>query len=297
MGAQERRDQAAVDVGVDGSEAALGATRWATRWAVATGVGVHLVHAIPQLDWFSPTALVTNPRDLDEQLRAAGEGKLDEAQTVVRKASAAVPVQRSIIHAPVAQAFADVSQTAGLIVLGAHWSGRASDVVLGGQIIRVIARATCPVLAWRPDPRAAAVGPRPIVVGVDDSDNAHRALEAAFGYADTLRVPLTVAHAWSMTAAVGVGYTAAFVDWEALRRGTAQWLADLIAPYRGRYPDVPVDMVCTDGTPARILTRLSDTAQMVIVGTRGRSQLAGTVLGSVSQNLIHHATSSVLIIP
>lgn len=289
--------QTPIVVGVDGSEAALGAVRWATTLAAALDVPIHLVHAIPHFDWFSPTALALSSEDLQKELQDVGNKQLAEAEAVVRATNESVPVEGSLVDGPVADVFAELSEGSRIVVLGAHWSSRASDVLLGGQTIRVINRAQCPVLAWRKEPGTTVSGPRPIVVGVDDSDNAKRSLVQAFSYADTLQAPLVVAHFWSMAAAVGLGYTAAYIDWDALGRENRQWVDDLVAPLAQQYPGVDVQIVSTDSAPARGLNQLSESAQLVVVGTRGRGQLTGAVLGSVSQNLVHHARCSVLVVP
>lgn len=291
------RDQLPVVVGVDGSEAALGACRWGATLAAARGAPLHLVHAIPPFPWFSPTALALSSENLDKELHQVGNAQLDEAEAVVREECVSLPVSRLLLEGPVPDVLADRSEHAQAVVLGAHWSGPAGDMLLGRQTIRVINRARCPVVAWRREPCASADGARPIVVGVDESDYATRAAHHAFSYADTLHVPLVIAHFWSMYAAVGLGYSAAFVDWDAIQRGKQQWIDALIAPLAEEYPAVTVHRVCADSTPARGLVGLSKTAQMVVVGSRGRGQFVGAVLGSVSQNLVHHADCSVLVVP
>jgi nucleotide-binding universal stress UspA family protein len=49
------------------------------------------------------------------------------------------------------------------------------------------------------------------------------------------------------------------------------------------------------GNPARILVGASHTAQLIVVGNRGHGSLVGTMLGSVSLQLLHHADCPVLI--
>jgi nucleotide-binding universal stress UspA family protein len=54
--------------------------------------------------------------------------------------------------------------------------------------------------------------------------------------------------------------------------------------------------VFQDVSPAKGLTELSREAQLVVVGSHGRGRIADAVLGSVSQNLIHHAECPVLVV-
>lgn len=62
-----------------------------------------------------------------------------------------------------------------------------------------------------------------------------------------------------------------------------------LAPWRDRYPQVPVDYAIAAGSAADLLTRLSRRARLVIVGHRGEGGFTRLLLGTVSQHLIHTA--------
>jgi nucleotide-binding universal stress UspA family protein len=68
-----------------------------------------------------------------------------------------------------------------------------------------------------------------------------------------------------------------------------RWLDDALAPYRQRYPDLAVVAHVVNGSPAEVLTSLSETAQLLVVGSRGRGGFRGLLLGSVSHQVLHHA--------
>ena len=59
---------------------------------------------------------------------------------------------------------------------------------------------------------------------------------------------------------------------------------------------VGVQTVATEGHPAKILTEHSRHADLVVVGARGRGSLAGWLLGSVSQELLRHASCPVAVV-
>lgn len=69
-----------------------------------------------------------------------------------------------------------------------------------------------------------------------------------------------------------------------------------MAGFAARYPDVPVQQRLMRGSPAGVLVEESKTAQLVVVGARGRGALAGLLLGSVSHAVLQHAHAPVAIL-
>lgn len=202
------------------------------------------------------------------------------------------------VRGAVAAVLADASQTARLLVVG---TGDAEHRVLGGHVVRITHRSQCPVLVWRPTLAIRTGKPLPVVVGVDESEGSARAVAEAFDIAHGLHAPLTVAHMWEIDKAVGMGDLGGQgnMDWallELLQTQQRQRMDELVAPYAGKYPNAHINKVFEDASPAKGLAELSQEAQLVIVGTHGRGRLANALLGSVSQNLIHHAECPVLVV-
>lgn len=293
-------DTRPIVVGIDGSDAALGAARWAADFAARSNAPLTLLHAIPRLEWYFANAMVFSPDALADELATDGDKKLNAAEEAIRVAHPTLPIARKIVNDAAAKAFAVASDTAQLIVIGSHWSSAASDLILGGHVIKIINQAVCPVLVWRESEAHRTGKPLPVIVGVDESENSVRALHAAFSTASILGAPLTVAHMWETGAAVGLGYGEGPVDWNLmnlLQSTQEAKLDELVAPLRKEFPGAHVHKVYTDVGPAKGLKELSKTAQLVVVGSKGHGKLAGAVLGSVSQSLIHHAECSVLVTP
>ena len=181
------------------------------------------------------------------------------------------------------------------MVIGAHCTNGAADLILNDHVMGVVTGAHCPVLVWRHAPDGGK--DRPVVVGVDESKSAPAALEAAFGVAEALHAPVDVAHVWETDAAVGLGYAAGPVDWDlehAMKTEQARQLEALVAPVAARHRRVHTSVVLADGGPAKKLVELSTTARVVVVGT-DHGRVSGAILGSVAQNVVHHAKCPVLV--
>jgi nucleotide-binding universal stress UspA family protein len=74
-------------------------------------------------------------------------------------------------------------------------------------------------------------------------------------------------------------------------------LAEALSGYRERWPEVKVETRTVSGPASRELLRLSDEAQLLVVGSHGRGGFTGLLLGSVSQQILHHSHCPVLMVP
>jgi nucleotide-binding universal stress UspA family protein len=136
-----------------------------------------------------------------------------------------------------------------------------------------------------------------VVVGVDGTPASEAATSFAFEAAAARAVPLVAVHAWRDLA---IAPTEPFVDGPSIRKEEQQRLdrgfADLLAGWSEKHPDVQVRRIVTHGRPGRCLVEQSADAQLVVVGSRGHGELAGMVLGSVSNALVHRARCPVAVV-
>ena len=281
-----------VVAGVDGSQTALGAARWAAELAAGQGLPLTLVYVIPRVDWHFAGDEVPG------QLDADGQAVLAAAEAAVRSAHPDLVIHTQTRKGSVAAALAEAAQSARLLAVG---TGESDHRALGGHVIRTTHHARCPVLIWRAPVARRTGKPLPVVVGVDESEESGRALAEAFDVARVLRAPVTVAHMWEIGAAVGMGDLGGQgnMDWQlldVLQSRQRQRMDELVGPLSRRYPNAHATEVFRDVGPAKGLTDLSGDAQLVVVGSHGRGRLAAALLGSVSQNLIHHAECPVLVV-
>ncbi len=98
-------------------------------------------------------------------------------------------------------------------------------------------------------------------------------------------------HAWS-DIAVSVLPEA---DWSSLEAEAHRSLAESLAGWQERYPDVTVHRLVVRDRPARQLAEKSQSAQLVVVGSHGRGGLTGMLLGSVSNAVLHSVQIPVIV--
>ena len=65
-------------------------------------------------------------------------------------------------------------------------------------------------------------------------------------------------------------------------------MSETVAPWAAKYPDVPIIEQVVQGWPADVLIDESRTAELLVVGARGRGGFAGLHIGSVSLTVLHH---------
>ncbi|WP_020421643.1 universal stress protein [Amycolatopsis sp. ATCC 39116] len=277
-------------VGVDWSEASTAAVRWAAADAARHHDRLHLVHGFSP---FTGRYGIAMPalRALHDDLVDNAKDFLAAAVRVARGAGGEeLVVTTAMPEEHPAEALITASRGARALVLGASGDG----VLAGTKAVQVVSHAHCPVVVVRGQAAPAA---GPVVVGVDGSPFSERALGAAFEEACWRGAPLVAVHAWSDDDLLGgLGAFPMVVDWDAVRQDEELVLAERLAGWQERYPDVKVDRVVVRDRPRHQLIDWSRQAQLVVVGSRGRGGFSGLLLGSTSQALIHRAECPVMVV-
>lgn len=280
-----------VVVGVDGSASALHAVGLAARAAVARHRPVRVVHAFI---WPLLHAPVGPPPvgPADGGLRHQAERILAEAVAEAEKQAPGLSVQGIVADGTAAAVLLHEARRAALIVLGTRGLGGFGGLVIGSTAVQVAEYATCPVLVARGEERTSG----PIVVGVDGSDLSDLAIGFAIDEAARREAEVLAVHAYLQPAAIEPGDVVPVVyDEEALKSEEERLVAESLAGWCERYPDVPVRRKVVRGSAGRVLVEESKAAQLVVVGARGRGGFAGLLLGSVSHGVLHHAHCPVAI--
>jgi len=110
-----------------------------------------------------------------------------------------------------------------------------------------------------------------VLVGIDGSSVSELATEIAFDEASWRGVDLVALHAWSDAEVSGVPS----LEWSPRQGAAEEILAERLAGWRERYPDVSVRHMVVWDQPARRHVEESESAQLVVVGSHGRGGFAG----------------------
>lgn len=197
---------------------------------------------------------------------------------------------------------------ADLIVVGSRGRGGFPGLLLGSVSQQVAAHADVPVAVtpYRGDAPVTEDddSTRSIVVGVDGSPASMHALHWAVDEARVRDVPLTAVYVYR-SLRTGAPFDA-FVSLEheqldrleAQAAETAHAKLDALLRDAADYADVQLERRVLAGSPAKVLTSdATDESTLLVVGSRGRGGFAGLLLGSVSQQCLHHARGPVVVTP
>ena len=287
----------AVVVGVDGSESALHAVRWAAREAARRHAPLRLVHVCHLVPVRHPRQ-VSPPPEYHAAILDQGRHWLTEASETARRIAPDLLLATDLRDGIAADLLVTESRTAQLVVIGSRGLGGFASLLVGSVGIALSAHAHCPVVVIHSS-RVDGVPPDdgPVVVGVDGSELSDAALTFAFETAAGHGVPLVAVHTWQDTHMTGA-WTAlpGTVDWDWLQAEEEKQLAERLGAWREKFPQVEVRPVVERERPERALLGHAAGAQLLVVGSRGRGALSGLGLGSVSQYLLHHAECPVAVV-
>jgi nucleotide-binding universal stress UspA family protein len=261
-----------VVVAVDGSFVAIRAARWAAAVAEEFEAPLQIVHAAVK--------------------RESAAAVLQSAEQAVRTHFKGVDVTIVEADGSADQVLIEASTAARLIVLGAHELSPRSAFLVGSTTMTVAAYSTCPVVAWRGD--TISLTQRPVVVGVDHDQDTRVAMTAAFEFADRLGLRIIAVHAWSTRGSMDDASLPSMIFWRQVEDDARQHLSDTLMPWIDLYPNVEVVEVVDSDKPSRALLRSSKDAQLLVVGSRAGTHVAGDRLGSVGVDLLHNSTIPVM---
>lgn len=276
-----------VIIGVDESDGAAAALRWGVEQAARRHEPVTALMAFTFRDQHHP-----DPRTEFELGYGYQQARRDLA-TIVERAlgGRAADVELRPVCGGAADALVEASADASLVVVGARGMGGFKGLLLGSVSREVLHHSQAPVAVV---PELAIEIDGPVVVGVDSSPSSRCALAWALDEARARGTRLVAIHTWNI-AVVGDAYGVAHLAAGALRDGGERLLERELSLLDTTGVDVEARLV--EGSAAAALVEASDTAALVVVGSRGHRPLTGLLLGSVSEQVSHHAHSPVVVVP
>lgn len=279
-------------VGVDGSEGAQGALRWALSEARLRDGHVTAVLAWGFLDQHHPSVHPSfDPHYSEADAKAALDSYVEDAV-----GAAAALVGRLTVDDLPAHALITAARDADLLVVGARGLGGFRGLLIGSVSQKCLHETPCPVAVIR-EPKPVEEGqPQRVVVGVDGSSTARPALAWAVEEARARGALLEVVHAWQPPYVGGFPFTGALADYDAFETGAHELVADLLEPVDlSGLARVERTVVCSG--PASALLDAARQADLTVLGARGLGGVQRFLLGSVSHQVTLHAMHPVVVVP
>jgi nucleotide-binding universal stress UspA family protein len=263
---------------------------WAAREAQARKRPLHIVRGYELVQATLPWPS-SSDRMIRADLRRGAQQRITRAVAHVRAGWPGVEVDGVAVDGRVAETLIQASRTAPVTVLGSRRLGALGAAVLGSVSSVVAAAGSGPiVVTGRPGalPGEAA----PVVVGVDGSEFTEDVLGFAFDYATRHGRDLHAVFCWRLD-------PLAEAQWRPAPPAPARaerWLAEMMAGWREKYPDVETHQSVVRGHPVEALVATAAGADILVVGSHSRHARMSALLGSVSQGVLHHSTCPVAVV-
>lgn len=271
-----------VVAGVDGSEESLRAVEWAAREAHRHGAPLRLVSAAAMPRRMRARGGV--PQTVADELYGESVRALAAAVTRAEEVSSRLLIDVGPLAGAPALAVTASGSGALMLVVGARGAGGFAAMLLGSVSRYAAMHAPCPLVVVREETSAVH---REIVVGIGDPLDTGETLAFAFDEADLRGAALVAVHSWNwLTSASWRPADAEQVAAEADKN-----LSEALAPWRDKYPDVPVRCDVVHDHAGHVLASYTSRADLVVIGRHG------SAVGGIQHALLSHAHGPVAIVP
>jgi nucleotide-binding universal stress UspA family protein len=281
-------------VGLDGSEQSQQALVWAVEQAGVERRALTLVHTVNAITPAYTDVAITFPEEAREALRTEGLRLLAEARSEVTRRDPDLVVHEIFRLDDPREVLLALSRDAHLVVVGSRGRGKLRSLLLGSVGVALARHAECPVVIHRPG--TGGLVRHGVLVGADSSPESLAVLEFAYRQASLRDLPLTVLHCYQDLAVAAYGSfvtPAQEIDVEAERRG----LAESMAGFAEKYPDVIVETEVAIGAAQEALARLGERMDLVVVGSHQAGRVSRMLFGMVSISVVEHASCPVAVVP
>ncbi|WP_240642477.1 universal stress protein [Microbacterium sulfonylureivorans] len=265
-------------LGYDGSPAAVSALSWTAARAARGTTRVDVV-------------LVASPFTRD---RAPGLERLGEAEAFLRDRLPGLEVELHRLDGSVTESIAEAAEDADMVVIGIHPGHPIRAAAAGWTPLRLSTRANAPVCMV---PAGWTEGGDPVTVGVADDSSSNSAIDFGVAEATATGVSLRLVHSWLMPSPTFDYGTAITVDPAAVIEDHRRTLSAAVERVLRDAPSVPVESELIRDSRSAALLRFASRSSLLLIGTHRRGVLAGTLLGSVAQEVLWRADCPVCVVP
>ncbi|MGW6462215.1 universal stress protein [Streptomyces sp. NPDC055078] len=290
-----------VTVGLDGSRESLAAAEWAAREAKLRGLPLKVVNV------WEKVPLIQAPFMGAETQQHWAESFPGEASDELLRRHPDLDITVERLTGSPGELLPEAAREADLLVLGSRGLSGLGGFLVGSVGQAVVARAERPVVFVRvPDAEGgeqAAPGDEvspdgPVVLGLDANAPDDALIEFAFEAAGRRGAPLRVVHGWSLPPYFAYGLPPDPELNAQLATAETATLAEVLRPWRQKYPSVEVVEEALPGKAVDLLVAAAAEASLLVVGRRMRpSAPFGGRIGSVAHAVLHHATAPVAVVP
>lgn len=282
--------EGAVVVGLGTEDRGIAELDWAAREAQIRHRPLHIVRAYHKSQATLPWESMAD-RSITNQLRRFAARHAGGALSHVRARWPDVEVQATVLDGAPAEVMRDASRTAEVTVLGSRHLAALGSALLGSVSTVVAAAGSGPVVVVSGPPGDPAANPE-VVVGIDGAEHMDDVLEFAFDYASRHGRPLHATYCWSPDLLAAMQWRPVPPVPERANR----WLAEAVAGWQEKFPDVVVRRGVFRETPVAGLVKAAAGQDLLVVGGHSRHARIAALLGSVSQGVLHHATCPVAVV-
>lgn len=286
---------APVVVGFDASQSSFAAVQVAAHEAVLRGTGLRVVHAFGWPARDTPLGR-TRLGPAEAGLRDLAEHIVAEAVALAQDVEPAVDVTHAIVIDDPLTALQAQSHAAQLIVVGSRGLGGFTGLLVGSMAVHLAAHSACPVMVIRGGPEPEG----PVLLATDGSPEGAEAVAFAFAEASMREADLLALHVWNTWTERAYEtpdeLRRMVVNIDRLHDEEERLLAEALSGHQARYPEVTMHRRLTEARIRPAVIEASRTAQLLVVGARGRGGFAGLLLGSVSQAALHHSHCPVAVV-
>ena len=290
-------------VGFDGSENAQAALDYAAEAAQLRNTRLTVVTAYRLPRHFYPNYASLPKDDEDKKRNERAKKILAAARTHLENYSGDVQFLLAEGHAT--EVFRDMSAEAQLTVVGSRGSGGFMGLLVGSVATALPPRAGSPVVVVPTnvpeagsDDGGAGLN-RPVVAGVDGSAASRsvelQAAQAAQERGVVLQILMVMPPPDSLASWYPELVQQSVID--SRRSEYEDWLDAERRWLQGHFPELKITRHLAYGDPVTTFVDSSNSAQLIVVGTRGRGVVSGTVLGSVSRELLQQQVGAVMVVP